>query len=181
MNDNQKRIVVEALRHSEVHLTELSSIASAADQRAIGFAGFSGVVATALLGFAELTPFPAISILGSFGLILGSIMAAQSTSPRSFHIPGHRWECWKEHVADNDDYYSVLISQAEENDIRITDNFASLDESASQFRNAMSVVVFTFLMTILIQAIGMLGTTTDQETEQSGESARPALSHVSNL
>jgi hypothetical protein len=41
---NQLRIVEEALRQTELHLEDIASIASAADQRAMAFAGFAALV-----------------------------------------------------------------------------------------------------------------------------------------
>lgn len=152
-DDNRLLIAREALRHTEVHLLELSQVANAADSRAMGTFAACGVIATILLTLASETPIPIINYMGALAVLYGGILAARTCSPRDFHIAGSRWECWKDHIVDGDHIYDVIVSQAEENDERIKANFASLKDNAVDFGNAQKIIWLATITTILVQSV----------------------------
>ncbi|MFO1203891.1 MAG: hypothetical protein U1E58_14770 [Tabrizicola sp.] len=152
--DDQRayQIICEGLRQTELQLEDLQSIATSSEARAFQFAGYCVLIATFASPFAEKLPNPLAFYLCAAGLMFSAVWAIYSVIPRRFHIRGHRWEDWKDHIPDNDSLVAVLISQADENDARIKFNYEVLEQSAMHFR-----VSFCFaLVSVSIFSIGQL-------------------------
>ncbi|MCO6381329.1 hypothetical protein [Oceanicola sp. 502str15] len=148
---NKERIAIEALRQTETYLEELNDIAASADARAMAFTGFAGVMATLFLTLAPDAPSPVFAYIGAISVILGGIKTASSGSPRGFYSAGAFYADWEEHIADDDAFLEVIISQAKENDERIEHNNGLLEERASSFQSGVTLVIFATLVTMLIQ------------------------------
>jgi len=154
-DDNEEKILLEALRHTETQLDHLNQIATAADNRAMAFTGFAGVMATLFISAASSAPLPAVGYLGALGILLGGTATVFSAAPRGFYVPGHRYRYWVDHLVDGDEFSKAIESQAKENDDRIDANEVSLGQRASQFRSGVQIVVFSALVTVLVQLIGL--------------------------
>jgi hypothetical protein len=152
-NDNQKKIVCEALRQTELHIEDLQALATVAETRAFQFSSSCVLIATLGIALAQAALSPFAVYVSAAGLISSAFWALWSTLPRKFHIRGHRWIYWVEHVSDDDDFEVVLISQAEENDERIKYNFSRLEESAFHFRISLRIAFASIVLFILGQLI----------------------------
>ncbi|WP_170606140.1 hypothetical protein [Ruegeria arenilitoris] len=150
-HNNKLNIAIEALRQTELQLEDINNLASNADQRAMALAGTLAAMATILATLASRTPSPFLSYVSCGGFIVASFVAASTCMPRRFHIRGHRWEGWKGHVDDNDDFLEVVISQAEENDIRISENFTKLNKAAKVTWHSFTFAFWVFCFFLFSQ------------------------------
>jgi hypothetical protein len=156
---NQKLIVSEALRQTELHIEDLQALATVAETRAFHFSSSCVLIATLGVALAQVALSPFAVYVSAVGLIAAAFWALRSALPRKFHIRGHRWVHWKGHVDDDDLLQDVLISQAEENDTRIKYNFEKLEDSALHFRISLwiafgSVAVFILGQLFVITRAG---------------------------
>ncbi|MDZ7909734.1 MAG: hypothetical protein U5N10_16985 [Gemmobacter sp.] len=150
--DNKHKIILEALRQTELWLEDQQAVVTACEQRAFQFSAACVLIATFGVSFASDLPNPFAMYLGAAGLVISAIWSLYSALPRHFYNRGHLWENWCGHVHDNDSIWEVLVSQAEENDVRINYNIKSLEESAVHFK-----VSFMFsLVSISVFALGQL-------------------------
>jgi hypothetical protein len=152
---DREKIIVEALKQTELHLEDLQGVAAAAEARAFQFASMAVLVATLATALASQMPHSPSIYFGSIGLVISAFWAIFAVRPRVFHIRGHRWADWKPHVDENDKYDEVVISQAEENDERIRVNFEILKESAAHFSLSFAISFFSLLVAIIGQCVAI--------------------------
>ncbi len=145
------QVVKEALRHTELHIKGLEDLASNADRRSTSFFAGGLTFAGLLIASAQFFPSTVTSITAAIICIVAAIVSVFSILPKRFHILGHRWNDWKDHVVEGDSLIDVLISQAEENDQRIIHNFNVLDRSARRFLWTVRLLIFAFIIMILGQ------------------------------
>ncbi len=151
--ENKTKVILEALRHTELHLEDLQGNAASSEQRAFQFAATCILLATLIGAFASTVSFKLALIVSSSGLVVAAFWAFWSVLPRRFHIRGHRWEDWKGHVDDNDEFIDVIVSQAEENDARIKENFQKLEDSAFHFRISLWIAFLAVAVFVLGQLL----------------------------
>jgi hypothetical protein len=98
----EDEVLKEVVREAEARLGAQLQIATAADQRALTFAGFLIATATAALGagLALLTRVPtdftlaAVSLGFALGILAAAAIAMYTIWPRTFAIPGNEPENW---------------------------------------------------------------------------------------
>lgn len=139
LTSNNLHIVMEALRQTELMLEDLQATAAAGEQRAFQFATGCLLIATLAATLADQATSSLAVYSGAAGLVGASFWSLWSVRPSHFYIRGHSWNDWKGHIDTNDLLIDVLISQAEENDLRIASNLRALTERARQFNRAMLV------------------------------------------
>jgi len=150
--DNKQKIIAEALRQTELWLEDQQAVATACEQRAFQFSGHCVLIATFGVSFAGKLANPFAMYLGAIGLVFAAIWSLASAQLGNFHNRGHRWTDWQGHVLENDNFWEVLVTQAEENTDRINFNEGRLERSAVHFR-----VSFMFaLLSIVVFALGQL-------------------------
>ena len=154
-NENQQLIIREALRQTELHIEDLQATATVAEARAFQFSASCVLLATLASALAQSALSPFSVYVSSCGLIAAAFWAICSALPRKFHIRGHRWELWQEHVVDDDCFDEVLISQANENDIRIRENFQKLEESAFHFLISLKIAFCSMVFFVLGQVVAV--------------------------
>jgi hypothetical protein len=128
-----------------MQIADLLALGLAADQRAMTFAGITAAISAILTGLAGDVPVPMIKYLSTIGALIGAGVAVYSCSPKTLHIPGHRWESWEKHLQYDDKINDVLISQMIENDQRIKLTFSSLKRFADIFMVSLFILhtIFT--------------------------------------
>lgn len=156
MSENREKVVKEAFRQTELRLAETNKIAEAADRRAMAFAGFGGVIATLLMSSAPEYPIPILGYVGGLGAFGGAYLASQSAFPREFYSPGQFFDNWEDHLTDGDEFLEALQFRAKETDIRILRNEESLKQNAELFKDGVSVVVLSGILTGLLQLLAYL-------------------------
>jgi hypothetical protein len=95
-------VLAEIVREGETRVLAQLQIATAADQRALTFAGFLVAAATAALGggialMKATNPDPilaAVAFVFAFGALIGSGLAMVTVWPRKFAIPGNEPINW---------------------------------------------------------------------------------------
>jgi hypothetical protein len=148
---NQKLIVCEALRQTELHIEDLLALATVAETRAFNFSSSCVLIATLGVALAQIALSPFAVYVAGVGLISAAFWSLWSTSPSKFQIRGHRWTYWEGHVTDNDPFEEVLISQARENDDRIELIFRKLEERATHFRISLWIAFGSIAFFVLGQ------------------------------
>jgi hypothetical protein len=142
MHDEQKEIILQAIRQTEIRLEDLQSLATAAENRAFQFASATILLATLFTPFVDKLSNPLAAAVGIMLLIIAGGLSFFLTMPRKFHVRGHYWSEWEPHVTEKDSIESVLISQAAENDDRIRFNEKVLVVSAGAFRLSFLIALF---------------------------------------
>jgi hypothetical protein len=148
---DREKILSEALRSSEHMLDQLNQIATAADNRAMSFTGFAGVMSTLLITTAHSMPVPWLNFAASIFVIIGAISTASSCAPRGFYVAGDRFSPWLDHVKDKDPFVDALQNQGELNDERIDANEKSLAQNAARFARGVNIVLTVSLFAIVLQ------------------------------
>lgn len=146
--DNRSAVIREALRHTEMWLEDLEKHAASAELRTISFSATTTAIATLLVVLAANHANPGVILIGATGCVIATVIALIGALPRLFHIRGHKWEDWKDHVTDGDTLDDVLISQAEENDDRISQNTRQLESAARSLRGAFALFFFSICFII---------------------------------
>lgn len=141
LSENQNKIAIEALRHTELRLESLNGLAVLAETKAMQFATIITAFTTILAINANNFPNAEMTYISAVLLIIVALISIRTALPKNFHITGHYWREWKPHVTDNDDFVSVLISQAEENDTRIDYNEKKLSEIAENFKKSFICLI----------------------------------------
>jgi hypothetical protein len=141
----KEKVAIEALRHTELRLEDLEKYAAGADRRALAFSAALAALASATLAYSQSAYNPTACVLSAMALIACATAAVWTALPRSFHTRGHYWRDWKGHIDDNDSFFDVIASQASENDDRILENEAVLENSANNFRRTF-YIAFWILM-----------------------------------
>ena len=131
-----------------MRIANLNLLASAAETRALHFSTLTTAFGTIVAINAKNMPNPLLGYFSALLFILVACFAVSTTLPRRFHVTGHFWTDWADHVSDGDDLIDVLISQAEENDERIIYNDNVLEKSAYSFRQCFVglVIVLCFFL-----------------------------------
>ncbi len=153
---NREKIVVEALRHTEMHLKGLEDLANSSDRRALAF--FAGGIAFAgfLLSLIDNLEYDSFTFLAAVVSLAASGVSISLILPKRFHILGHRWIDWKGHLDENDDFLSVIQSQARENDQRIYFNFDVLERAAKRTRLVAGLIMLSASIALTGQFISYL-------------------------
>jgi hypothetical protein len=145
LTENQNSIALEALRHTEMRLESLNGLAVLAETKAMQFATIVTAFTTILAINAKNFPNPAMTYFSAALLIGVALLSMKTAFPKNFHITGHYWREWESHFADNDEFVSVVISQAKENDLRIDYNEQKLEEIADNFKFAFRMLIFAII------------------------------------
>ncbi|WP_165929249.1 hypothetical protein [Shimia isoporae] len=124
-------------------IEDTNHLATSADQRAMALAGTLAAVSSLLVTLGGTAPAPTFAYISAGGFVAASFMAAASCLPRDFHIRGHWWRDWEGHIDDGDELFLALSSQAQENDLRIDENYRALKKAGASMKRAF---VFAFLV-----------------------------------
>ncbi|WP_282077805.1 hypothetical protein [Epibacterium ulvae] len=146
-SDTRKiQIALEALRQTELQLEDFISLANNADQRAMALTTSNIAIATVLAAIAQQLPstFFAYICCGLY-IVLASLSASTSL-PRRFHVRGHYWRDWEGHITEGDSYYDAISAQAAENDIRLDENFASMERVGERHRKILKAIPYPLFL-----------------------------------
>lgn len=69
---------------------------------------------------------------------------------KKIHMRGHYWKDWRGHVQDEDEdsFFDILISQAEENDNRAIENEIELSHMAKWFRRCFVLLIYSITLSL---------------------------------
>lgn len=137
-----------------MRLEDLQMLASAAETRAFQFSG--ALILLATLGTSLADNFSNLITLrvSLLCVIFSAALSFISAFPRKFHIRGHYWRDWKGHVDDSDEFVATLVSQAEENDLRIDFNELALERAATNFTLGFLIALLGFGVLIFGEVLG---------------------------
>lgn len=144
---NRLEIVKEALRHTEMKLSQQEEYSKLTDTRFFQLGAAIIVLASAILASETFVPFLLAKIVIASTLFVLALVTFWKIRPQQFYPIGGSYKNWEGHLTDGEDLIDVLISQAKENDGRFEKNEKILEK-----RNK----IFTFLMICLALILAYL-------------------------
>lgn len=140
----------EIIRQAESRLSAQLSLAIAADQRAMTFAGILATGCAALIGWAISQDLDGSRLPAVLMMIVGTMVAAGcalwSASPIAWDIPGNTPEMWIDDIAEGkDDLKSAKAAMADYYADMIAWNSRQMATNANWLRGAMLIIFFTLL------------------------------------
>jgi hypothetical protein len=145
LDSDKLEIVKFALQHTEDRLEASMKNAEAIENKIHRFAAFTIGFMVFVASNANSFPDPTIVWFYVVMCVAVSLFCMSAMMPRKFHVKGHFWHSWKGHLEDEDALIDVLISQAQENDVRIEENERSNDAIAKIYRRGFRLVVASTL------------------------------------
>jgi len=158
-------VLAEVVREGELRVEAQLATATAADQRALTFAGFQIASATAALagGIALIVgdqkDFTLALLAGLFScaLLIAAGIALSTVRPKEFHFPGNRpgnWlpSQWAGYGIHKLNLTQARIEQASCLETMIADNAASASSQAKLMHQSMDITIWA----AAIAAIGLL-------------------------
>ncbi len=144
-------VLAEVVREGEQLLAAQFAAATAADQRALAWAGFVMTIAVASIGASASLALggkePALSVItGLLGVLMAisGLQAIRSVRPKMFSLPGNRPENWLpiEWEAGRDrDLRQARVEQSRSLNGQIDDNALAAKQAAALMHTSMDLAI----------------------------------------
>ncbi len=141
MSDNREKLILEAYRRSDERLAAQSSLALAADGRAMSFAGVMIASSTILAGMSLTSQYMVGVLAASACLLVSACAAAWSAMPVKFAVPGNEYIDWQDDLTGDVAYLAAIESILVAQDEHIADNDTTLDWNAKLLKFSFALAV----------------------------------------
>jgi hypothetical protein len=145
------KVLEEIIREAESLLAGQLTAATAADQRALTFAGLLVASVAAFLSFsgtAKLATQPSLLVSGTL-LAAAAIIAFWSAAPGSWDYTGNMPSEWKHDIDGRRALGSSMAEMAEHYDAAIARNYRRMRRAAIAIRTSMAAAGLAMIVAIL--------------------------------
>jgi hypothetical protein len=150
------KVLAEVIREGEARIVAQFTAATAADQRALTWAGFVITITTATAGGSvtlvlsgKFLPLAVIGALFSALLSISAFLAVRTVRPKKFALPGNLPENWLPEEWEPDcpiDMKQARIEQARCLNNQIDDNARWAAETAKQLSESMGLALVAVIL-----------------------------------